>query len=312
MTEVILDPITLGKPLPTKIAIVGFADSKDEAPYADPSWEIWGVNDVYAHVPRVDRSFELHDVGGLVEAGRRNPQYIEWLKQGKLPVYMWDPVIQAHPEFGSAVRFPMEQVMSAFGDYFTNSIAWQTAFALLCLCDISDGQVKAREGVELGLWGVDMAHETEYGTQRPSCEYYIGLARALGVKVYIPATSDLLKSGSLYGISTTVPMRVKLEKRIAKLNEQINVLNAQRQQLQMNIAHIEAQMNQIKGAIGAFKYTRGVWTNGAEIVPEVTDHKRLLNPAVQASDGIIPVNEAGQVDIQGLMNQFDVQEAKSG
>lgn len=307
MTEVItpLDPITLGKPLPNKIAIVGFADSKDEAPYGDPSWEIWGVNDVYAHVPRVDRSFELHDVGGLVEAGRRNPEYMKWLQKGKLPVYMWDAVIKSHPEFPSAVRFPVEDVMAAFGDYFTNSIAWQTAFALLCLCEFKDGQVKARENVELALFGVDMAHETEYGAQRPSCEYYIGLARALGVKVYIPQTSDLLKAGSLYGISTTAPMRIKLEKRIIKLNEQLNMLNAQRQQFQMQINHAEAQMNQIKGAIGAFKYTRGVWTNGTEIAPQTPgDHQRLLNPAVQQSDGFtIPVTEGGQVDIEALLSQ---------
>ena len=308
MTEVLtpLDPITLGRPLPTKIAIVGFADSRDEAPFLDPSWEIWGVNDVYAHVPRVDRSFELHDTGILVNEGRRNPAYEQWLKDGKTPVYSFNP----KPEYPSMIAFPADQVMPVFGDYFTNSIAWMTALALLVLCERQDDKIQARPGVELGLWGVDMAHETEYGSQRPSCEYYIGLARALGVQVYIPPTSDLLKAGSLYGVSTTAPMRVKMDKRIVKLNEQLNQLNGQRQQLQMQVAHVEAQMNQIKGAVGAFKYTRGVWTNGTEISPETPgDKQRLITPQTDGQ-AQLPMNAEGALDIQGLMAQFESQEAK--
>lgn len=306
-----MDPVTLDRPLPNKIAIVGFADSKDEAPFDDPSWEIWGVNDLYAHVKRVDRSFELHDTGGLVEAGRRNPAYLQWLKEGKTPVYSFNP----NPEFPSMIPFPFDRVTQAFGDYFTNSIAWMTALAGLVLTEERDGALYPREGAKLGMWGVDMAHETEYGAQRPSCEYYIGVLRGIGVDVFIPTTSDLLKAGSLYGISTTSPMRIKLEKRITTLNKQLNELNNQRSQLQVQIAAIEASMNQIKGAMGAFKYTRGVWTNGTEIAPSTPgDHKRLLNPAVQPSDGNVTLlfNENGQVDIQALLEQQDKQEASIG
>lgn len=307
MTQLGIDPVTLGRPLPTKIAIVGFADSRDEAPYSDPSWEIWGVNDVYAHVPRVDRSFELHDTSQLVNEGRRNPQYEAWLREGKIPVYSFNP----KPQYPSQIAFPIDQVTAAFGDYFTNSIAWMTALALLVLCEQKDGQIRARPGVELGLWGVDMAHETEYGAQRPSCEYYIGLARALGISVFIPPTSDLLKAGSLYGISTTVPMRIKLDKRIVKMKEQLNVLNAARQQKQMEIAHIEAQMNQIKGGIGAFQYTRGVWTNGTEVVPEAPgDKQRIITPP---SDGQVSlVDPNGEISVAHFMSQLDAQETKNG
>lgn len=299
---------------PLKIALLGFADSKDEAPFDDPSWEIWGVNDVYAHVKRVTKSFELHETSELIDQGRRNPTYFNWLKEGKLPVYTWQRVIDLHPEFVSAIPFPESAVRAAFGDYFTNSIAWMTAFALLELCEVDEkGVMHAREGAELGLWGIDMAHETEYGAQRPSCEFYIGIAKALGVNVYIPATSDLLKTGSLYGIETTAPMRIKMEKRIAKLSEQLNGLNAQRQQFQMQIAHVEASMNQIKGAIGMAKYVRGVWTNGTEIAPSIAgDHQRTLG--VPKSDGqiVMEVDQNGSLDLDGLMKQIDAQDNSLG
>ncbi len=287
------DPLTLDRPLPTKIGIVGFADSRDEAPFGDPSWELWGVNDVYFHVPRIDRSFELHE-GDL--SGRRNPNYQQWLKEGKTPVYVWNP----NEEFPSTIAFPKDIVMARFGNYFTNSISWMTAMALLVLCE-EDG--KPRPGVELGFWGVDMAHETEYGAQRPSCEYYIGMARAMGIKTYIPATSDLLKAGSLYGIETTHPMRVKLSKRMAVLNTQHMQLMAQEQQLMAQVEQIRATRNQLKGAMGAFKYTQGVWTMPTEDT-EKTDKVRSNAPV---SDG---QGQPQAFDMETMLRELDVQETK--
>jgi hypothetical protein len=52
---------------------------------------------------------------------------------------------------------------------------------------------------EIHLYGVDMAVSTEYDEQRPSCEYFIGLARGRGIKVYIPEESHLLKVRYKYG-----------------------------------------------------------------------------------------------------------------
>ena len=46
------------------------------------------------------------------------------------------------------------------------------------------------------MYGVDMAQDTllaaEYSEQRPSCEYFIGLAEGAGIRVDIPGGSDLL------------------------------------------------------------------------------------------------------------------------
>jgi hypothetical protein len=52
---------------------------------------------------------------------------------------------------------------------------------------------------EIGVYGVDMAQNTEYDHQRPSCEYFLGFARGRGIKVTLPKTSDLLQCRWLYG-----------------------------------------------------------------------------------------------------------------
>jgi hypothetical protein len=43
------------------------------------------------------------------------------------------------------------------------------------------------------------SHNTEYHYQRPSCEFALGIAFGLGIKIYIPPQADLLKTVHLYG-----------------------------------------------------------------------------------------------------------------
>lgn len=168
---------------PRKVAIVGTApSSRTLAPFDDPTWEIWVIK-LYNAVPRWDRWYEIHDL----ESGKaRWPKdYTAFLQtdHGK-PVYMQE----TSPEIPNSVRFPREEIIKVFGRYFTNSIAWMIAHAMV-------------EGVdEIGLFGVDMAQDTEYRYQRPCCEYYIGLAVGRGITVHIPPQSDLLKSQKLYAM----------------------------------------------------------------------------------------------------------------
>src|SRR3990172_2050996 len=45
-----------------KIALVGFSSStKDLAPFNDPDWSVWGMNQLYRHIPRLDREFDIHE-----------------------------------------------------------------------------------------------------------------------------------------------------------------------------------------------------------------------------------------------------------
>lgn len=207
-----------------KIAILGKAPSSQQlAPFGDKSWEIWILNTIgyLNEAPRWDRQFELHDLELTKAPGYG--QYYQWLCQQEKPVYVRQP----SPEIKSHVVYPKDEVQAFFArnlagvdgpraklDYFTNSVSWMMALALYEGC------------TEMALYGVDMAQhgvgaKSEYAHQRPSCELFVGIALGMGVKVTIPDTSDLLKTGHLYGFETPGPYLKKLKVREDELRQRI-------------------------------------------------------------------------------------------
>lgn len=251
-----------------KIAIVGFAPSRNEAPYDDPTWEIWGVNDLYLYVPRVNVTFELHALRGLLENGRRNKEYLLWLQKGKMPIFMVEP----RPDFPTAQRLPFEALLDMFPRrYMTNSVSWMLALAIAELTELAtfpDGrQVRvAKPGVQIGMWGVDMAAESEYAAQRPSVEYIIGIADGCGIPTYIPDTSDICKAGALYGLDTTAPLRQKLELKMAELNQAVAQADQQLAQLQAQREQVLYNKGVAEGSKSMAKYVRAAWTMPTDIV----------------------------------------------
>lgn len=182
-----------------KVAIMGTAPSSiPDAPLDDPEWEIWGTSRLWKMIPRQDVWFELHD---LDEIGRgwdctdrerrvQRDEHLEWLEGADIPVYLQDE----DERVPSGLRYPLDEIADTlreqYGDterYFTNSISYMLAYALYCNVD------------EVGVWGVDMALDNEYTSQRPSVEYWIGLLRGAGITVHIPASCDLLQKSHLYG-----------------------------------------------------------------------------------------------------------------
>lgn len=223
-----------------KVAICGKApDTLFEAPFADESWEIWILNTLgyLNEVPRWDRQFELHPINWIIEEPGYG-EYYGWLKaqDGRRPIYMQAPV----EEIRGCVVYPYDRVFEKFPRrYFTNSVSWMMALALL-------------EGhEEIGLYGVNMAQhgmgeKSEYAHQRPSCEYFCGYADAAGVKLHVPAGSDLLKAPALYGFHNR-DLRVKFDKRRQELQARVNAANAQARQ-----SHEEAVF--LAGALEALNY----------------------------------------------------------
>jgi hypothetical protein len=127
--------------------------------------------------------------------------YIEWMAG-------LDHVTISKPDerLPNAHTYDVDGTLAEFGRYFNNSISWMIA-------DVCrDGGVK-----NLHLYGVDMAHHTEYSGQRPSCEYMVGVARGLGINVYVPPQSDLLKTRYLYGIEDPGDFEHKLKARHEEL-----------------------------------------------------------------------------------------------
>lgn len=247
----------------TKVAIVGFSSHWNQAPFDDNEFEIWSLNEAYDlrlgngsnpwEKPLAEkrvRWFEIHSreeeyEGNPFQHSRNNStEHAGKLAALGCPVYMqkhWDDI-------PNSVEYPhFDQTIKKFRGYFTNSISWMLAIAVM-------------EGFkEIQVYGVDMAQGTEYAAQRPSCEYFLGYIDALGIRLYMPPESDLLKTAYLYGFE-----QAKAERFLAKLKARKQELQGRHDYLAQQKAQIEAAMNQIRGAVENSNYLETAWTSGID------------------------------------------------
>lgn len=231
-----------------RVAIIGFGISAKDAPWSDPSWEVWAMNgfwraakpDFGVDVPeeRYSLWFDMHTVAFTREYGKQagfgDAQH-EWLKQEHpFPVLMLDE----SAEYPSVKAYPIDGVVQAVGrDYFTSTIAYALTYAM-ALGDVA----------EIGLWGIDLCHDTEYTDQRPCAEYWIARAESEGIAVTIPERSALLRQRTRYGYENTdklsVGMRAMLTQQIAGLEEVLAKNNAE-------VERLQKQMHTDDGALQA-------------------------------------------------------------
>jgi hypothetical protein len=245
-----------------KIAILGFAETVKQAPVNDPSWELWGMNgfwraalpDYGIDVPesRYTLWFDMHSVEytrayGL-KAGFGDAQE-RWLEQPHpFTVFMLDE----SPAFPSVLSFPVDAVAKSAGrDYFTSTVAYAIAYAA-SLPDVA----------EIGLWGIDLAHDTEYSDQRPCAEYHIALAEGRGIKVTTHQNSALLKQRYRYGYeppdSLGQAMRASLEHNASHLQ---GVLEADKEEMEK----LKSRLHTNDGALQLIRTMLGrldLWERG--------------------------------------------------
>lgn len=296
-----------------KIAIMGYVDHRAQAPFANPEWDIWGLNDLYFELPNIPyerlRWFQIHEwKRPLVPpheptpmdftegpAHPRDPNHVLWLAETArhCPLYMLRP----QPEVPDAVPLPVADIERYFDDgaghplrYFTNSISWMLAIAIMELAPETNGKRAVSPEATIGVFGVDMmvagGQGSEYGWQRPSCEWLLGWARGAGIRVVLPAESDLLKTAFQYGDDTYEYFRKKMQDYRNRMSGQRGQVTNQLQQAQL--AHAE-----LSGAINAADYflrahmpgDPGEPTVGRTPAPDM--HKELSGPGMT---GTIPMD----------------------
>lgn len=208
-----------------RIAILGFGETVRDAPVSDPSWELWGMNgfwraakpdyDIDVPEERYSLWFDMHSVeftrayGKAAGFGDKQERWLE--QQHPFPVLMLD----TDPAFPSVQAFPIDQVVAALGrDYFTSTVAYALAWALV-----------QPDVAEIGLWGIDLVHDTEYADQRPCAEYWVGRAESIGIKVTTHPGSALVRSRVRYGYEAEHPlieqMRASLKTEAANLQKSV-------------------------------------------------------------------------------------------
>ena len=245
----------------TKVDIVGFAPHWWKARFTESDREIWSLNEAYDlrmptdgsspwEAPRKEgrlRWFEIHiregeyDGNPFLHSRNQSNEHAAKMAALGVTVYMqkhWDDIPQSIP-------YPLEAITQKYSRYFTNSISWMIALAI-------------EEGfTEIGLFGVDMATTTEYGYERPSCEYILGWVRALGIRLVMPDECDLLKSAFLYGFEADKAGFLR-----AKLDNRKQELRGKRHAIENEMERLKLLQHQLIGAEEDLNYVKEVSLGG--------------------------------------------------
>ena len=249
-----------------KCIIVGCATSKELVDFNDPDAEYWGVNNLYG-VPlkdaHYDRWFEIHNIwndersGNLLRRGSTEfrgqsvPDYLAGLGKLGCTVYM-----QKHwPELvPMSVPYPLHEIIAFFNEkigldlslcrYLTNTITYEIVLAIY----LGFKQIE--------VWGVDMSLGDEYEAQRPSCEFWMGIAAGMGIKVFVPSQADLLKCRFMYGFEEQLQdiWREKVEN--VRVTTKLKRLQAERQRDELN-----ERVLQLRGAEQTVEEINKIWRN---------------------------------------------------
>jgi len=204
------------------IIILGMGYTRVDCPF---DGEVWGVNNGYRQVKKekghIDKLFICH----------RDQEY-DW--EGD-PVFDFDEVNGLVDEGIEIVTLfkvkgikkytliPFRSLVKKFNtEYFSDTIAYMLAYALYfnTTKNKKTGALKLKEPMKIRMYGVDMHTRDEYATERGGIEFFIGMAKAIGVEVWITPESSVRKTdtGKPYGF-------YKLNKKVVDPN---NIMELQK------------------------------------------------------------------------------------
>ncbi len=221
-----------------KIAVLGSAvSSVGLAPFGEPAWEIWACSPANKGLPRVDVWFELHNPEVKIREGLT--EWLDWLKEKPI-VYMQ----KAYPGYKGAREFPLQQLMERWGPFWwTSQLAFMLALAI------------EQKPSHIGIYGVDMAANSEYNQQRLACQYFIQhIVRNTDIQLSVPPESDILEPAPLYGYCESSRQWRKHHARQLELAARIRNLEAEVNQKASEKAHLV-------GAADNMEYILAHWSN---------------------------------------------------
>jgi len=231
----------------SKLCIIGSAPSMKDAPYNDPSYDIWAIsgavfseslgemkNDVtdnnkWNDVHRVDVFFEMHKR----DVFESKLDKLAWCEK---PVIM----LKVESDIPTSEAYPADEVAAALGEEFSSSIAYMLALGIYLGYK------------EIEIYGVYLMHDSEYASQRPGFKYYLGIARAKGIKVWAQENTRLTSPAWRYGYDDIDAVCAKIEARKKKLE-----------------ADMAAQSKAVEDARAIYFQLRGAAQDCADIIAEL-------------------------------------------
>ena len=239
------------------IAILGSAPtSVPLAPFVDPSWSIWGTSpSCWAQLQgrRSDVWFEVHRYlpyppGQSAAPGTRpffSPEFNAFLKEYEGTVVM----TEGHPDIPNCVRYPYQEMLAKYGPYhFGSSVPLMLALAI----DRLAPRVAEGKSPMLGVFGIDMAAGEEHEYQRPHCQHFLGLAKAMGIEVVLPPESDLMRPHTIYGLGEHSARHVRI-------SGIIEGLEAQKAQGEQALLQAQTGLAALNSALDANRYILATW-----------------------------------------------------
>lgn len=194
------------KKAPKHVAILGLGPSLNQyleatkrlggrSRYCDATWCINALGDVFA----CDLTFHMDDIRIQEIRAKALPEsniatIVKWLKTHNGPVL----TSRVHPDYPCLVEFPLEDILNVFEvAYFNSTAAYAIAYAVYI-------------GVEqLSVFGNDFTYPNASHAEagRGCVEYWLGIARARGIKITLPKTTSLMdacmtQEARLYGYDT--------------------------------------------------------------------------------------------------------------
>ena len=213
-----------------KVAIVGTeVTSQGSPPWEDSSWEIWACSNAAVDYPRVDHLFEIHNLEWALERGE---DLDDWLVKARKINNIW--VLRPTRHFPDAKLIPYVELLAHFGPYFfTSTIAWMMAKAIHEKVDV------------LGMFGVSMSASSEYGFQRPGCQYFLQMCKNAKITVAAPLEADILQEPPSYGLQEFEPFYRKMWAAASNAKERLDANIHEQNRLIQGEHHLRGALERI-------------------------------------------------------------------
>jgi hypothetical protein len=173
-----------------QVYILGKADGWEDAPfyYNHESVQTWGLNTHILTRP-LDIVFEPHDVEWWLEnwdkveawhkVERGYPKHIEKVNEMEIP-YL---TLKHYDFIPTSLPYPVGDICKHFGiDYFAGGVDYMIAYAIY------------KRVRKIDIYGVHTTYDNEYDHQKPSLEFWIGVAIGRGIKVKVHDSHSLFKT----------------------------------------------------------------------------------------------------------------------
>ena len=214
--------------------------TRNDAPWNEESWELWSQSEAYK-VPRLTRWFELQTA---VRLKAEYPDYYDWLTKLDKPVHMG----RHFPDIPQSIPIQREPFEAEYPrEFLSSTVAWMMAEAI-------DQHSRGNRIEVLGLWGYDMAMDSEWFTQRPGIKFFSWVARKHGIHVFVPKGSDLALEPMSYPFFLEDPKLAKVRARIKDVQTKLGMADAELRKGEAIMDKTRAAKNYLNGAMEQLVY----------------------------------------------------------